>query len=246
MRGADRRNRDGTSGADRTMAAGTGRKLESGKPRAERPPRGAAMPWARPDVQRVADLLRFTSDPTRVQLLLALAEGERDVAALGGELGTPAAALSHHLAMLRHGRLIQPRRVGKRNVYSLTDPGRELVAAFQSLIVGKPAPDVAPPAPTLNPRRRTPPPDPAPAPAPLSVDDLIALPDADWIPRNGRRGDLIQKKIRQGLDAEERDELERLQAASIIRTRRDFPAPTRLIEEIRALKAQLRGDTDAK
>jgi hypothetical protein len=40
------------------------------------------------------------------------------------------------LALLRHGRLIDPRRNGKNNIYSLTDTGRALVAAVKGFVGG--------------------------------------------------------------------------------------------------------------
>ena len=58
---------------------------------------------------------------------MLLSEKERNVSELCADLGTQSQpAVSHHLALLRHGRLIEPRRSGKHNFYALTDAGREL------------------------------------------------------------------------------------------------------------------------
>ena len=92
---------------------------------------------ARPsaEIRRVADLLKQVSDPTRLQVLLLLAEKERNVSELCADLGTQSQpAVSHHLALLRHGRLIEPRRSGKHNFYGLTDAGRELARVVKSII----------------------------------------------------------------------------------------------------------------
>ena len=43
-------------------------------------------------------------------------------------------AVSHHLALLRHGRLIEPRRMGKHNYYYLTDAGRELAEVVNAIV----------------------------------------------------------------------------------------------------------------
>jgi DNA-binding transcriptional ArsR family regulator len=42
--------------------------------------------------------------------------------------------VSHHLALLRHGRLIEPRRAGKHNFYALTDAGRQLAHVVNSVV----------------------------------------------------------------------------------------------------------------
>src|SRR6266481_3125723 len=96
-----------------------------------------AAKGARPaaDVRRVADLLKQVSDPTRLQVLMLLHEKERNVSELCTDLGTQSQpAVSHHLALLRHGRLIEPRRAGKHNFYGLTEAGRELAAVVHSVV----------------------------------------------------------------------------------------------------------------
>jgi DNA-binding transcriptional ArsR family regulator len=88
------------------------------------------------EIRRVADLLKQVSDPTRLQVLMLLAEKERNVSELCTDLGTQSQpAVSHHLALLRHGRLIEPRRAGKHNFYGLTDAGRELARVVNSVVV---------------------------------------------------------------------------------------------------------------
>ena len=72
------------------------------------------------EIRRVAELLKQVSDPTRLQVLMLLSEKERNVSELCADLGTQSQpAVSHHLALLRHGRLIEPRRSGKHNFYGL-------------------------------------------------------------------------------------------------------------------------------
>jgi len=96
-----------------------------------------SVPPARPsaEIRRVADLLKQVSDPTRLQVLMLLDEKERNVSELCADLGTQSQpAVSHHLALLRHGRLIEPRRSGKHNFYGLTEAGRELAQVVQSII----------------------------------------------------------------------------------------------------------------
>jgi DNA-binding transcriptional ArsR family regulator len=84
--------------------------------------------------QRAAILLKQTSDPTRLQIMLTLVDGEKHVGALCAELNQTQPAVSHHLALLRHGGLISPRRQGKNNYYSLTETGSELAKVVRAIV----------------------------------------------------------------------------------------------------------------
>jgi DNA-binding transcriptional ArsR family regulator len=84
--------------------------------------------------QRAAILLKQVSDPTRLQIILMLSEGEKHVGALCETLNQSQPATSHHLALLRHGSIIAPRRQGKNNFYALTDAGEELAAVVKTLM----------------------------------------------------------------------------------------------------------------
>jgi DNA-binding transcriptional ArsR family regulator len=79
-------------------------------------------------------MLKHVSDPTRLQVILILAEGEQHVGALCDHLVQSQPAVSHHLALLRHGGIIAPRRAGKNNFYSLTEKGELLAKVVQVLI----------------------------------------------------------------------------------------------------------------
>ena len=99
--------------------------------------KSAAAAPARPtaEIRRVAELLKQVSDPTRLQVLILLSEKERNVTELCSDLGTQSQpAVSHHLALLRHGRLIEPRRAGKHNFYALTEAGRQLAQVVNSVV----------------------------------------------------------------------------------------------------------------
>jgi DNA-binding transcriptional ArsR family regulator len=84
--------------------------------------------------QRASALLKHVSDPTRLQVILTLAEGERHVGALCEQLDQSQPAVSHHLALLRHGGVIAPRRQGKNNFYGLTETGVGLASVVKQLI----------------------------------------------------------------------------------------------------------------
>jgi DNA-binding transcriptional ArsR family regulator len=85
-------------------------------------------------MQRAAILLKQVSDPTRLQVILMLSEGEKHVGALCESLGQSQPAVSHHLALLRHGSIIAPRRQGKNNFYGLTEAGEQLASIVKTVI----------------------------------------------------------------------------------------------------------------
>ncbi|MDB5352443.1 MAG: bigR [Planctomycetota bacterium] len=104
-------------------------------PKVAAKPKGAKEAELRiQQVRRASILLKHVSDPTRLQVILILAEGERHVGALCDQLSQSQPAVSHHLALLRHGGVIAPRRAGKNNFYSLTDIGTELAKVVQGLV----------------------------------------------------------------------------------------------------------------
>lgn len=85
------------------------------------------------NVRRVADLFRQASEVTRLQILVLLTAGERNVGDICAQFGQSQPAVSHHLALLRHGRLVEPRRDGKHNFYGLTNEGRKLAELASEL-----------------------------------------------------------------------------------------------------------------
>ena len=81
-----------------------------------------------PDGAGATALFRQASDPTRLQILLILSERDRNVCELCSDLGGQSQpAVSHHLALLRNGGLIEATTGGKFSYYSLRAEGRELI-----------------------------------------------------------------------------------------------------------------------
>jgi DNA-binding transcriptional ArsR family regulator len=72
-------------------------------------------------VEKAAVQLRILSDPTRLKLLWAMAQGETSVACLADVAGTTPTAASQHLAKLRMSGLVRVRRQGTFMFYSLED-----------------------------------------------------------------------------------------------------------------------------
>jgi DNA-binding transcriptional ArsR family regulator len=101
------------------------------------PKRATPEPTPGPtDFRRTAERLKQVSEPTRLRVLLRLGDGERSVGALRSEIAGGMTALSRHLALLRLAGLVVPRRDGQRNVYALTDAGRDLRRVLVGVVGG--------------------------------------------------------------------------------------------------------------
>lgn len=68
----------------------------------------------------LVQVFKLLSDETRLRILMYLSRaGEMHVTALCDKLGQSQPAVSHHLALLRVAGLIEARRDGKHNFYSV-------------------------------------------------------------------------------------------------------------------------------
>jgi DNA-binding transcriptional ArsR family regulator len=85
-------------------------------------------------IAKASAIFRMAGDPIRLNVLLTLTEGERGVGDLCTQLSQSQPAISHHLALLRHNGLIQHRRLGKQNLYSLTDRGRQVADGLRTIV----------------------------------------------------------------------------------------------------------------
>lgn len=70
-------------------------------------------------LEHLTTVFRLLSDKTRLNILLLLGEGEKNVTALCNELNLPQPTVSHHLGLLRMNNLIVNRRSGKQVFYVL-------------------------------------------------------------------------------------------------------------------------------
>ena len=68
---------------------------------------------------QLTDLFGLLSDKTRLNILLLLSKGERNVSSLCDDLKLPQPTVSHHLGLLRIHNLIDNRRAGKQVYYGL-------------------------------------------------------------------------------------------------------------------------------
>ncbi len=69
----------------------------------------------------IADTFQILANPTRVQVIRALAASELCVGDLAAVVDASHSAVSHHLRQLRQMRLVRHRRAGKLTYYTLDD-----------------------------------------------------------------------------------------------------------------------------
>jgi len=92
-------------------------------------------PVSEPVVRELAQVFKLLSDETRMRILLYLAQSqEMHVTDLCTKLGQSQPAVSHHLALLRVSGLIESRREGKHNFYSVRADhfGELLISLFSA------------------------------------------------------------------------------------------------------------------
>jgi ArsR family transcriptional regulator len=77
----------------------------------------------------VAELFRAFSDTSRVRIMSALLDGEKNVGALAKLVGISESAVSHHMRGLRQLRLVVARRDGKEVYYKVED--EHIITLFQ-------------------------------------------------------------------------------------------------------------------
>ena len=84
---------------------------------------------ARSPLSELATGFSFLADPTRLGILKLLAGGPRNVTALCNALGMKQPMVSHHLGLLRMGRLVIGTRSGKSVVYMADAAALKALAA---------------------------------------------------------------------------------------------------------------------
>lgn len=69
----------------------------------------------------LAGFFKVFADPTRIQILTYLLEGEKSVGEIASGLEMSPSAISHQLNTLKMSNLVKSRREGKQIYYSLND-----------------------------------------------------------------------------------------------------------------------------
>ena len=73
-----------------------------------------------PKIQEAAKLMEMLSQPSRLQILCILLDGEQSVLKLAESVQLSQPAMSHHLKKLRDAKLVTTRRDGQTIFYALS------------------------------------------------------------------------------------------------------------------------------
>ena len=84
-----------------------------------------------PKIQEAAKLMEMLSQPSRLQILCILLDGEQSVLKLAESVQLSQPAMSHHLKKLRDAKLVTTRRDGQTIFYTLS--GEEVSEVLKAL-----------------------------------------------------------------------------------------------------------------
>ena len=73
------------------------------------------------EIEKVSQLFKVLSDPTRLKILMYLKDGEQNVTAISQAVEMEQSAVSHQLRLLRENHVVKSHREGKAILYSLDD-----------------------------------------------------------------------------------------------------------------------------
>ncbi len=76
---------------------------------------------AQSQIAELAEVFHLMGDPSRLSILLLVLDGPRAVGEIADLTGLSASLVSHHLRLLRAGRLVRAERRGKRVFYAVDD-----------------------------------------------------------------------------------------------------------------------------
>lgn len=85
-------------------------------------------------IRQAAEMIKQAADATRLAILLLLRDGPINVGDICSHVGQLQPAVSHHLAIMRHGGMVQPDRRGKMNFYGLTERGKMVTQAVAAIV----------------------------------------------------------------------------------------------------------------
>ena len=88
----------------------------------------------------LAEVFHLMGDPSRLSILITVLEGARPVAEIAAATGLSASLVSHHLRLLRAGRLVRAERRGKQVFYTVDDAHIRSVLTDMAEHVAEPAP----------------------------------------------------------------------------------------------------------
>ena len=73
------------------------------------------------EMDQISRIFKLLSDKTRLKILLALEQGERNVTSIAESVHMEQSAVSHQLKMLKDNRMVRSRKEGKTVFYKLDD-----------------------------------------------------------------------------------------------------------------------------
>lgn len=73
------------------------------------------------EMDQISRIFKLLSDKTRLKILLALEQGERNVTSIAESVHMEQSAVSHQLKMLKDNRMVRSRKEGKTVFYQLDD-----------------------------------------------------------------------------------------------------------------------------
>ncbi|HZW29551.1 MAG TPA: ArsR family transcriptional regulator [Isosphaeraceae bacterium] len=85
-------------------------------------------------VPRAGSLLKQVNDPTRLQVLLALADGKKSLCQISERLGRSEEESGYHLALLCTSHMVDSHWEGYEASYDLTEPGARFVDSILRLL----------------------------------------------------------------------------------------------------------------
>jgi DNA-binding transcriptional ArsR family regulator len=73
---------------------------------------------------------KLLANESRLSILLALRDGEDNVAGICGRTGLSQTLVSHQLAALHHSNVVRSRKDGRRTFYALADKHIDIIVGF--------------------------------------------------------------------------------------------------------------------
>jgi DNA-binding transcriptional ArsR family regulator len=83
-------------------------------------------------VNDATNIAKLISDHQRVKILGLIEPGNLSVGEIAEALESTQPAISHHIALLKAGGLINPNRVGKNNYYAHTKRGSKVMKSVRT------------------------------------------------------------------------------------------------------------------
>ena len=90
----------------------------------------AALNLTEDELADMAELFKLFGDSTRIRILYALCQGEKNVTDICAQLEMNQSAVSHQLKLLKTAKLIACRRSGKQMIYFLADDHVKTIIAM--------------------------------------------------------------------------------------------------------------------